>query len=297
MTSIRIKDLFLRLACPIVLMSAVTGCMTEDTSNCSDTFSIRVVAYDNENNELASEHVKDVVLYVFDNGGYYLSQIETQINQTVTIRDTSRMGIHVIAWGNLGGGCQTKYEPQAGDHMDACCVDLLKHAPSTPHCMSPDDLFLGEMPLSVTRAVVETVQVLPLYRATGSMAITIRGMKEYTGYSDDDFSVVVRETYSTINFRGGYSGEKTASYKPSGDFSTFNRKSQYYIQPFNLIPEENTYIDIYHGSELIATFPVEGSGSAITVERGMLTNVLIDFGLKLRVVLTDWGQEYLWKEF
>ena len=58
-------------------------------------------------------------------------------------------------------------------------------------------------------------------------------------------------------------------------------------------------MDIYHGDELIVTVSADSNGNPIIVEKDKLTNVLINLKalLSVNVAISDWGNNYVWKEF
>lgn len=298
MTVRRIKDVLLRMLCLWALAFSMTGCLKEDLSDCFDSYTFKVKAYNNEGAELSRDDVSDVILYVFDSDMRFMERINTHVGESVTIKSSDNGSIHVVGWGNLGGDRQSHTTPAVGDHKDDLMVELLSDTRlrSTSFLLSPDDLFHGE--ITVSREKQSGEKILPIYRKAGSMTITVRNLKNFTGYDDDDFSIVVRETYSQIDFYGNLTGEK-AAYRPDGSFVTNGNREEYYVPPFNMMPSAEIFIDIYHGSELIISVSSDSQGNAITVEEGLLTNVLIDLKALLNVslTLTDWGNEQYWKEF
>jgi len=287
----------LRLLCVLMLALSVTGCIKEDSDDCPVNHTFTVRAYDHAGTELGRDEVGDVSLYVFDGDLCFVERIDTHVGQNVTLQAPAGGDIHLVGWGNLGGGSQSCTQPNVGDPKDACFVSLLPHTRAGGHCLSPDDLFRGE--ITLTPQEQSGAKEMPIYRETGSMTITIRNLQSYAGFSDTDYSVVVRETHSALDFYGQRSGDKTA-YRPAGSFVTTGGPQEYFVPSFNMIPENTgIYIDIYHGTQLIATVAADKAGNAITVEKGKLTNVLIDFRalISVSVALTDWGKYQLWKEF
>ena len=90
------------------------------------------------------------------------------------------------------------------------------------------------------------------------------------------------------------------TYLPDGLFTAGSGNEDNNVPAFNLLPTElGVHIDIYHGDELITTISTDREGHPITIEKGQLTNVLIELrtNLGVSIELTDWGNNYMWKEF
>lgn len=293
----RITDASLRLMCIMALSVAVTGCIKDDLSDCTNSFTLTVEAYDRSGATLGRDDLKDVILYVFDNDLRFVRRIDTQIGQAVTLQAEGGKDMHLVGWGNLGGGAQKYTEPNPGDHKDDCLVSLLPQSSSSNYIAPPDDLFRGEITFKNEEQHGE--KELPIYREVGSLTVTVRNLKTFTGYNDNNFSIVVRDTKSTIDFYGNLAGNRVA-YRPDGSFVTNNSTEDYFVPAFNMIPEnKGINIDIYHGTKLIRTVSQDNFGKPFTIEKDRLTNVLIDLKTQVdvSVSLTDWGNYQVWKEF
>lgn len=300
MTVMRKINPALHLMCLFALLVSATGCIKEDLDDCEDTFTLKVVAYDQHTDQVYAEDVVTcVTLYMFDTASRYFNHIDARVGQTVTVKAPKGEDVHIVVWGNLNGN-QSKIQPKCGDLKETLSISLMPHSTrAVTHCVSPDDLFRGEKNILNTNRQGE--EIIDIYRAVGSMAITVRGIKEYVGDKNDaNYSAVIRQTCSAIDFNGKYVGEKTAAYRPAGTFGTYNGRSELTFPAFNMIPEdEEVCIDLYHGAHLIGTFHQQPDATPVTVQCGKLTNVLIDFGaaVSVSISLTDWGKEELWKEF
>ena len=271
---------------------ATSGCIKEDRSHClPGTVCFTVKAYTEAQAELTQAEVGDVLLYVFDGDFRFMELIETQLGTVVEVRPPASGGIHIVAWGNLKGGNQTLPLFLTNDHKQTGKVSLLPDSRAAAPHHSPNDLFLGE--ITTTKEQHNSNVVIPMFRKTGSMTVTVRKLKEYAGFADNNFSVVIRETSNTFDFYGNCTGAK-ATYRPNATFSgeTFN------VPVFNIIPETGLTIDLYHGNDLVYSASSSG-GQPIDVTQGKLTNVLIDFtgSINVSVQETPWGQKYVWKEY
>ncbi len=272
------------------------GCMTEDLSNCESTFRLTVRAYANDGTDCGAD-VDEVILYLFDENLAYVEEIETVVNETVPITLHPKEQVHIYAWGNLCGGAQTRPVFSAGDHIGKGLIGLNPDTRAVSHCLSPDDLFYGDVSIgnSLRGGDVE----IPINRVTGSMSVTVKKLKEFAGFADDDYSIVVRDTYNTYGMDAALCGDR-ASYRPSGSFVTSGATVKYLVPAFSLVPESTgVSIDIYHGTDLLTTVSSHNSGQPITVAKGLLTNVVIEFNMTLNVSveLLPWGNEGGTKEF
>lgn len=296
MTVKSIKKELLRIMCLAALALSVTSCLKEDLTDCYDSYTLKVKAYNNEGGVLTRKDVQDVILYVFDSDYHFVERIDTRVEESVTITTKNKKGLHIVGWGNLGSNLQDYTDPEVGTHKDECQVSLLADARRANFALSPADLFRGEITVGKEERKGETI--LPVYRETGSMTITVRNLKPFAGFDDDNYSVVVRETASAIDFSGSHSGEMV-SYAPDGLFVLNSGKEDYYVPPFNKLPSSGLYIDIYHGTRLVVSVSADNAGNAIKVEKGLLTNVLIDLKalVSVSLSLTPWGEEQFWKEF
>lgn len=289
--------ILLRLVCILTLLASATGCIKEDLSECKEVCTFIVKAFDNSGNELSSAEVREVRLFIFDGNYSFIESIDAQVGEPVTINEPGDGDIHVVCWGNLGSGLQQCTQPVPGAHKDNCHIDLLPDTRALSYSTSPGDLFRGE--ITVASPDQKGQIILPIYREVGSMTVTVRNLQEFTGYTDEDFSIVVGETGSTIDFYGNHTGSKVA-YRPTGSFVLNGSRNEYRVAAFNMIPEEkDIHIDIYHGTQKITTVSLDNSGKPIIVEKGKQTNVLIELraSVSVNVMLTDWGKEYFWKEF
>ncbi|MDR2968283.1 MAG: FimB/Mfa2 family fimbrial subunit [Tannerellaceae bacterium] len=277
------------------LTVATTGCVKDDIEECFASRTFTVVAFDDAGAELGKSDVREVILYVFDGELHLIKAIPAQVGQKVTMDVSVGSGLHIAAWGNTAAGLQFMDAPAAGDHKDNGSISLLSAGTpggSTP----PDDLFYGEIDVADTGSENETV--IPIRRAVGSMAVTVRGLKEFTGFDDEGYSIAVRGSTASLDFHGD-PADGAAVYRPAGSFVAGAAGQEWFSPAFNVIPTAEAVIEIYHGAVLVTSVSRDASGSPIAVVKGRLTNVLIELHttLDVSVALTDWGKYALWKEF
>ena len=297
MTVKRIINVLQRVLCLLAFTTSFWGCIKEDLDDCNDRYSLTVRAYAYESGrELDADVVTDLSLFIFDRESRFLYKVETAIGQKVVVTGPKDENLYIVAWGNLRQGHQNYTDPQPGDPLADCFVELQIQTRSETYALSPGDLFRGMITLTADNRTDD--KMLPIYREVGSLTVTIRNLKGFTGYNDEDFHIVVRETQSWIGFEGTAAGEKV-SYLPDGSFAE-GGNANYNVPAFNLLSmKSGVNIDIYHGSERITTVSTDREAYPITIEKGQLTNVLIELRASLGVSmeLTDWGNNYIWKEF
>ena len=292
-------DAWLRLLCLMALTASFVGCVKEDMDDCANRYTLTVQVSAAEPNEAAPNptDVGDVTLFIFDGEYGYLHAIETRVGETEEIDALAGENLHIVAWGNLRQGAQSYTDPQPGDLLDDCFVDLKPDTRATLPMLSPDDLFLGHLTLRADDPARE--KVIPIYRQVGSMSVTVHKLREVAGYDDNDYHIVVRQTPSRIAFAdGAYSGA-AASCRPEGSFTLVGGKQVYKVPTFNLIPASGLEIDIFHGSQLVATVSQDGGGNDIDVLKGKTTQVNITLGAELGVTVSvdDWDDNTGEKEF
>lgn len=120
---------------------------------------------------------------------------------------------------------------------------------------------------------------------TGSMTVTMRGLKTFAGFDDDDYSIEIREAHSD-----GEASENMECCRPAGSFRMNGKFEEFFVPAFDLPPQTEAFIDIYHGSQLVETISKYSSGSPITVNKGRLTKVMADMNASIGITisLTDW---------
>jgi hypothetical protein len=283
------------LLCTLALAVVATGCIREDLPECSDSYTLTAMAFDDSGVELGQGDVREVMLYVFDDELRLVRSLSVQVDQKVAIEIPRGSNLHIIAWGNTAAGLQHVTALEEGIHKDDGLISLLP-AGVVGSNASPDDLFYGEVSVTDTGSGGEAI--IPLHRAVGSMAVTVRGLKEFTGFADDNYSILVRGTPASLDFYGN-PADGSAVYRPAGSFVPNGSVQEYLSPAFNVIPAAAVVIDIYHGTALVASVSQDASGNPVAVQKGQLTNVLINLrtALDVSVALTPWGQYQVWKEF
>ena len=277
----------------------ITGCIKDDLADCGNTCYLTVRAYTQSGTELGADQVQDVSLFIFDSSNRFIQNINSQVGRRIEIDAPAGEDIHIVAWGNLSHGGQTYSQPEQGDLLADCFVELQQTQRTTSYVLSPGDLFRGQ--ITIEGDDLSGDKILPIYRQVGSMAITVHNLKEFTGFADDDYSIIVRETGSGIGFDGHVSGDRVA-YLPVGTFVSNNGKEEYRVPAFSMLPEDTgMYIDIYYGAQLLVTVSQNNTGLPIKIEKDKLTNVTVSLnastGANVSVSVNDWGNYAGEKEF
>lgn len=284
------KQFFALLAILLPMLWFAVGCTKEDVDNCQSDIKFTIKAYDADKlTELANSTVKDVVLYVFDRNYLFVREITAKMGSTIEIAPPDDEQFTVVALGNSGGGNETRPVYNVGDHISVGLVALKATRANTIY-ITPDDLFLGSLTIHKETLASKSERIIPLYRKTGSMNIAIRGLKQYAGVDDNNYSVVV----NTVNRAFSLEGKSTpgeVSYMPKG---AFNAAGEFIVPPFNIFASSSITIDIYHSTQLLANV-----SSTVAVNEGMTTQVRLTFkdSITIAVDILDWGTETVWKEY
>lgn len=277
----------------------LSGCIAENTDDCFKGVPLTVKLPVG----ISQETIKDINFYVFDDKDLLLDIFTINGKEPVMLNYPGIPSLHCVAWCNIQNGTMSVSSMKKGDPLSGGFISLkpsvtARAGKST--FTSPSDLFYGELNIENTSmsARIEE-QVLPVSRMVASMTITVRGLELLSGSNDGDYSLVVHETASRVDFEGSYGGE-SASYHFS---SRFEAGKDYKIPPFNLFPtlEENkgVTIDIYRNGDLLRSVNTDSSHQPIIPVVGQTLNLLLNFKLSVdvEVEFTEWGAETVWKEF
>ncbi len=239
--------------------------------------------------------IQIVNLYCFDDNLRFFTAIETEVGITVTLEAIPGEEVHIVAWGNLGGNTDVV----TGETLGEFGVGLQARTRGETYAVFPDDIFWGN--LTATLSLRDTNTELPIHRTIGSLSVTIKGVHKYSGYTGNDYHIVVGETPSAITFDGDFSGDRvkyfnTVKFRDGEDVC--------YADPFNLIPEQGITIDIHHTSGLVASVSQDSNGMPIMVNKGEHTHVLIDLTeagetgeIFVEATLGEWEPSDVGKEF
>ena len=277
----------------------LSGCIAENNDDCFKGVPLKVKLPAG----ISQETIKDMSLYVFDDKDLLLDILPVNSTEPVNQNYPGIPTLHCVALCNTQDGTMLVSPLKKGD---SCSDGFISLKPSVPTRAGkstftpPADLFYGELTIenTSTSARIEE-QALAVSRMVASMNITVRGLELLSGSGDGDYSLVVHETASRVDFEGHYGGAP-ASYQFS---PRFEAGKDYKIPPFNLFPtlEENKglTIDIYRNGDLLRSLNTDSSHQPIIPVVGQTLNVLLNFKLSVsvEVELTEWGVETVWKEY
>lgn len=281
-----------------------TSCIKEEVSECWATCTLEVRAYTCVDGEDASGDVDDVNLYLFDDDMLFMECIATRVGEKINVRIPQNKSVTAVAWGNLDCGNQTKPVFEPGDPIENGSVDLIRlmATRATNGVTSPDDLFYGAITIVYDEmAAIEGFElpfhvneILPIYRKTGRMNITIRGLRQHFGFDDSEYTVRINASNRAVGFDGDLLiGE--VFYLPEGEFDKWG---EFHSPSFNMLPGTGMTVDILHDGTLLATVSATDYMNVINVLEGLTTNLFIDYLRQQNVLLeiTDWNEITIWKE-
>ena len=276
----------------------LSGCIAENTDDCFKGIPLKV----NLSADIPEETIKDMSLYVFDDKDVLLDILPVNTTEPVTLNYPGIPILHCIIFGNTQDGTMLVSPLKKGDLCSDGFISLKPAASmkaETGLYTSPADLFYGELKIdnNTTSSQAEG-QSMDISRMTASMNITLRGLQKLTGTEDGDYSLVISETSSRMDFNGNYGGAP-ASYSPAVNPAA---NKDFEVPMFRLFPTaegNGLTIDIYHNKLLLKRIKADGSGNPIVPVVGKTVNVLLNFegsvGVELEV--TNWGETVVWKEF
>jgi len=299
----------------LLMAELLSGCMKEDADCPADLtipYTLTVKAYAHSGEELTRDEVSPVWLYLFDQEGYFETIVQTSLGASVELFLLPGQAYYLIGWGNLGDNTRVV----SGQSVEEFSVTLRGDESGPVYSTGADDLFHGSLQLRVEDPNKESTEesgesrsgeqiILPIYRRVGSLRVHVSGLKEYTGHTEGEYSVIVGETPDGITFEGELTGDHL-TYRPESGFITGSGREPFQVPVFNLLPrEEGIYIDLYYEQELVIRIDSDQSGEPLQIAEGLLTDVEVDLSrtptgdtsLSVTARLRDWGSEEIGKEF
>lgn len=276
----------------------LSGCIAENTDDCFKGIPLKV----NLPADIPQETIKDITLYVFNDKDLLLDILPVNITEPVLLKYPDIPTLHCVALYNTQDGTMLVSPLNTGDSCSDGFISLMPFISTRAEqsiFTSPTDLFYGELEIeNNTTSNHSEEQFMDISRMTASMIITLRGLQRLTGTDDRDYSLVIRETGSRMDFSGNYGGPP-ASYSPAMNLAA---NKDFEVSMFRLFPTMNgseLTIDIYHDRSLLKSIKADGSGNPIVPVVGKTTNLLLNFegSVGVEIEVADWGVETVWKEY
>ncbi|WP_291590945.1 FimB/Mfa2 family fimbrial subunit [Bacteroides sp.] len=276
----------------------LSGCIAENTDDCYKGTPLTVELP----TDISPQTMKDISLYVFDDKDRLLDVFSMSDMEPVILNHPDIPILHCVALCNTQDGTMSVSPPEQGGARSDGFISLKPAEPTRAEqgiFTSPTDLFYGELKFenNTTHTQAEK-QVITVSRMTASMNITLRGLQRLTGTEDGDYSLVVRETSSRMDFNGTYGGTP-ASYSPPVKLAV---NKDFEVSMFRLFPTVNASgltFEIYHNGTLLKSVHADGSGNRIIPVVGKTTNLLLNFegSVDVEIEITGWGETVVWKEY
>ncbi|PXV66346.1 fimbrillin-A associated anchor protein Mfa1/Mfa2 [Dysgonomonas alginatilytica] len=281
----------------IFLILFLPSCIKDgDPEDCLDTHLLQVKAVG----------VSDAVLYVFDENQLFLDTIvvhapalstraDIEMNAIVKLNYPNHSKITVVGWGNSLGEEQNIPLPHVGSSLNDARVALKTSTGinSMRYARSPADLFQGYLEIDLTGKNRQTItHVINLTRKISSAYIVTKGLQEWVGTNDTDFSYVVKSTYDSMDFKAELTGTKV-NYQPN---TLFEANGNFIAPIFNTFHSADEYItiEIYKGTTLVYNARTDSDGNPFKLEAGKLLQVLIILkgtgaGINVSFTISQWG--------
>lgn len=276
----------------------LSGCIAENNDDCYKGIPLEV----NLPKDVPPQTIEDMSFYVFDDKDLLLDILLVNGTEPVTLNYPDTPVLHCVAVCNTQDGTMLVNPLKKGDSCSDGFISLKPFVSSRTEksiFTSPTDLFYGELKIDNNRTSYHPEeQYIGISRMTASMNITLRGLQKLAGTEEGDYSLVIHETTSRMDFSGNYGGVP-ASYSPAMSLAP---NKDYEVSMFRLFPVtqgSGLTIDIYHNNSLLKSIEADGSGNPIVPVVGKTTNLLLNFEgfADVKVEITGWGETVVWKEY
>lgn len=276
----------------------LSGCIAENTDDCFKGIPLKVSLPA----DVPQETIKDMSLYVFDDKDLLLDIFPVNGMEPVNLNYPGIPTLHCVTLCNTQDGTVLVSPLKKGDPCSDGFISLKPSVSTRAEqgiFTSPSDLFYGELEIeNNTTSNGGGEHTIEVSRMTASMNITLRGLQQLIGTNDGNYSLVVRETSSRMDFNGNYGGPP-ASYSPA---MTLAANKDFEVSMLRLFPTaagSGLTIDICHNGVLLKSVTADGSGNPIVPIVGKTINLLLNFesSVDVKVEVTGWGETVVWKEY
>lgn len=276
----------------------LSGCIAENTDDCFKGIPLKVSLPA----DVPQETIQDMSLYVFDDKDLLLDIFPVNGMEPVNLNYPGIPTLHCVTLCNTQDGTMLVSPLKKGDPCSDGFISLKPSVSTRAEqgiFTSPSDLFYGELEIeNNTTSNGGGEHTIEVSRMTASMNITLRGLQQLIGTNDGNYSLVVRETSSRMDFNGNYGGPP-ASYSPA---MTLAANKDFEVSMLRLFPTaagSGLTIDICHNGVLLKSVTADGSGNPIVPIVGKTTNLLLNFesSVDVKVEVTGWGETVVWKEY
>lgn len=280
----------------MLMLPLFTGCIAEEFADCSVgiPFTVSLPA------GTLPETVKDMSLYVFDDKNLLLDVRPVNAEEPLMLDYPDIPVLHCVALCNTSDPALFVSPLKKGDHYSGGFVSLVPATRAGEDIYAPPaDLFSGAVEIENPRTSYHPAgQRLEVARRSASMNITLRGLQQLTGSEDTDYSLVIGETCSRMDFNGAYVGPP-ASYSPP---LALTENRDFTVSMLRLFPAPDgagLTVDIYHRNVLFKSVRANVDGHPIVPVVGKTTNILLNFtgAADVEIEITGWGESHIWKEY
>lgn len=266
------------LSIAVLLMTGlVWSCIRDDRDDCITSYQLIVkpIASDSVRNGDISE----VVLFIFDKEQKFIGSMKTGINQVTELSYPSYDELYVVAWGNITGRNQTLSPPETGKLPGQINLNLAMKDAS--YALPPGDLFQGAKPVN-QKAASSQPDVLLIKRKVANVTVTAKGLQDYLGTTDVDFTYVIRGSSGSTDLNGVLSGNEVRL-QPD---AAFNVNRDFTTPAFRVFPSTHLAVDLYKGNQLVYSTDKDDAGNPFVAPEGKKLAILIDFRGNIRVTIS-----------
>lgn len=295
MNGCNLKVLYIPVLIVSILMTQ--SCIREDlqcAANASITVTVRIA--DGSGSTDDGSIINNIVLYIFDENEKILETRETQLDKAEVLSYPNAEKLTVVAWCNTLSGSVNVTSFDNNERLGNGMISL-KEVASSGIYQIPDDIFYGSRQVINNRQIDEHA-ILYVTRVVGSMNITVRNLKKYAGFDDNNYSFIVGTTPINIDFTGRYSGGGASFIPPAA----FNAQNEFITNTFRLFPsaDEQFSVKILHDDTLVDEVLTDNDGNPLRIVTNKTLNLLIDYtdlsNISVAIKTTEWNETYQWSK-
>lgn len=281
-------------------LALMSGCsIHEDLDEC---YTLRLKVENVSGDDItALGTVSDATLYIFDGNLNFLETRELEKDfvtsrEVITLNYPENTKLHIVAWGNLGGGKETVSKATKADELKV----MLKTQESI--ASSPDSLFFGSKEVTTRgTGVAGGNQEIVIVPKIGTVTMETKGLSYALGArglkASGDCDFYMNRTLSGFDYTGKQIGD-SVYYNPEGMWNPLTASEWVTTHAQTLCEGQNMSGSLYVGGQFIQEVTegqyMDDTVGPIEISAEHNTHVVFQWGengafLGARIIVTPWG--------
>lgn len=234
-------------------------------------FSVVLRALDVNGDDLTTKgDVKNVMLFVFDDQGYFVKQVAVEKAQilnrrAIEIACPGNKEITVIAWGGLSEN--EEIPSMSPVNIISDLQVKIKENNGVAACAS--DLFYGQVVIQRTSDTKSfDKKELAIERKVSSVALSTEGLTQ----DNSTYEYRISKTQDSFDAEGNLTGEEVEYVIPA----TFNKKGVLVSESTPILPTSNLTVNLYKDGQLIFSAEKDQNGNSLSAKAGKQQNLVFD---------------------